>query len=241
MRVVAQAVNRRNMMIIITTIEEKLTLPLAVTYPLDITKTRMQMHGELARLSAIPMPHRGMLATKIGIIREEGVMGLWTGLTPAVLRQIIYSGIRLPLYEMIRKQLGRNPEGTFAVHKSVAASVTSGALAQLITSPTDLIKVSHGPASMLITRHLSGIDPLLLDSAADGGKTRPAGAAAPVHWHVAYFLYDSPRAWHPWAVARVCAEHAGGMALTTDAWSHSGGWRFLPACCSREHGGIDDV
>ena len=112
-----------------------------MTYPLDITKTRMQIHGELARHSKVPMPHRGMLATKIGIIREEGVMRLWTGLTPAVLRQIIYSGIRLPLYEMIRKQLGRNPDGTFALHKSVAAGMTSGALSQLIASPTDLIKV----------------------------------------------------------------------------------------------------
>ena len=113
----------------------------AVTFPMDITKTRMQIHGEIARHSKTPMPHRGMFATMVGIVREEGLLRLWKGLPPAVLRQVFYSGIRIPLYELIRSQLKRNPDGTFALYKAVISGSLSGAIAQFIASPTDLVKV----------------------------------------------------------------------------------------------------
>eukprot|EP00072_Mus_musculus_P071411 XP_017173174.1 PREDICTED: mitochondrial uncoupling protein 4 isoform X10 [Mus musculus] len=61
------------------------------TFPLDLTKTRLQMQGEaaLARLgdgAVDSAPYRGMVRTALGIVQEEGFLKLWQGVTPAIYR-----------------------------------------------------------------------------------------------------------------------------------------------------------
>lgn len=111
-----------------------------VTYPLDLTKTRLQIQGEMEK---IPKDHhRGMLKTALGIVREEGIAKLWRGVTPAIYRHVIYSGIRIVSYENLRDRvLKKETDGTFPLWKSALGGVTSGAFAQFCASPTDLIKV----------------------------------------------------------------------------------------------------
>lgn len=61
----------------------------AVTYPLDLTKTRLQIQGEFStKLSGKAVPYRGLFATLLGIAREEGFLNLWQGVSPAVIRHI---------------------------------------------------------------------------------------------------------------------------------------------------------
>lgn len=65
----------------------------SVTFPLDLTKTRLQVQGEVAVLrheaaASQAVPHRGMLRTLAGIVREEGWRQLWHGGTPAIYRHI---------------------------------------------------------------------------------------------------------------------------------------------------------
>ncbi|XP_020625395.1 mitochondrial uncoupling protein 4-like [Orbicella faveolata] len=122
------------------------TVAETVTFPLDITKTRLQIQGE--RASTVPsttaanVPYRGMVRTAVGIVEEEGLRNLWSGVTPAILRHIVYTGSRMTAYEFLRnKVLKRNPDGKFALWKSVIAGMTAGAFGQLIASPTDLVKV----------------------------------------------------------------------------------------------------
>ncbi|GLH04718.1 Mitochondrial uncoupling protein 4C [Gryllus bimaculatus] len=119
-----------------------------VTYPLDLTKTRLQIQGERAALvaagpagEASKGAYRGMLRTAAGIAREEGPLCLWRGVTPAIYRHVVYSGIRIVTYEQLRDGVfKREPGGAFPV-KSAISGVTSGALAQFVASPTDLVKV----------------------------------------------------------------------------------------------------
>lgn len=83
-----------------------------------------------------------MFKTGLGIVREEGVLKLWTGFTPAIWRHIIYSGSRMLLYEKLRDDVfHKNLDGTFTIWKSVIAGVTAGATAQFLSSPADLVKV----------------------------------------------------------------------------------------------------
>ncbi|KAI5723134.1 hypothetical protein M8J76_001747 [Diaphorina citri] len=114
-----------------------------VTYPLDLTKTRLQIQGEAASQATNgdkKLPHRGMVKTGLGIIREEGVSKLWRGVTPALYRHVVYSGCRIVTYEKIRASMSKNRDGTFPVWKSAISGVSSGALAQFLSSPADLVK-----------------------------------------------------------------------------------------------------
>uniref|UniRef100_A0AAY4AVH3 Mitochondrial uncoupling protein 4 n=2 Tax=Denticeps clupeoides TaxID=299321 RepID=A0AAY4AVH3_9TELE len=118
-----------------------------VTFPLDLTKTRLQIQGEAAARQrgsggAAPGAYRGMIRTAWGIAREEGPRKLWQGATPAIYRHIVYSGGRMLAYEQFREsRVGRNEDGSFPLWKAVFGAVLSGALGQFLASPTDLVKV----------------------------------------------------------------------------------------------------
>jgi solute carrier family 25 uncoupling protein 27 len=114
------------------------TIAETVTYPLDLTKTRLQIQGEGSRKSAA---YRGMVRTAYGIA-TEGLLKLWQGVTPAIYRHFVYSGCRMGFYEWIRDNLlGKNPNGTYSLWKASLSGLSAGAAAQFIASPTDLIKV----------------------------------------------------------------------------------------------------
>ncbi|KAL2095598.1 hypothetical protein ACEWY4_007746 [Coilia grayii] len=118
-----------------------------VTFPLDLTKTRLQMQGEAAaRRSGVGSraqpTYRGMVRTAIGIAREEGPLKLWQGVTPAIYRHVVYSGGRMLAYEQLRESvLGRNADGSFPLWKAVVGGMVAGAVGQFLASPTDLVKV----------------------------------------------------------------------------------------------------
>jgi len=121
-----------------------------VTYPLDITRTRLQIQGEkLAQQQQQQQQqqqhkgtnHRGMFRTMFGIIKEEGLMKLYQGLPPALLRHVIYTGSRLQIYEFFRGHLMARTEGEmFPVWQAALCGVTAGAGGQFLASPTDLVK-----------------------------------------------------------------------------------------------------
>lgn len=115
-----------------------------VTYPLDLTKTRLQIQGEQATKLELSthQPYRGMIKTVIGIVKEEGVQKLWQGVTPAIIRHIVYTGCRMSVYEILRENVFlKNPDGTFPVWKAGCCGMVSGMISQFLASPTDLVKV----------------------------------------------------------------------------------------------------
>ncbi|XP_067098375.1 mitochondrial uncoupling protein 4 [Osmerus mordax] len=123
-----------------------------VTFPLDLTKTRLQIQGEVAAGQAAggggggrgggQLPYRGMMHTALGIVREEGPFKLWQGVTPALYRHIVYSGVRMVTYEQLRESvLGRSADNSFSLWKAVLGGMLAGALGQFMASPTDLVKV----------------------------------------------------------------------------------------------------
>ena len=70
----------------------------SVTFPLDTTKTRMQLQvkkgsGIAGRVS--------FLETALATARLEGIQGFYRGLSPAVLRHVVYSGVRITAYEQV--------------------------------------------------------------------------------------------------------------------------------------------
>jgi len=118
------------------------TVAETVTYPLDLTKTRLQIQGEVLTSSGHSSPYRGMFRTAYGIATEEGFLKLWQGVTPAIYRHIVYTGCRMTFYEFIRENLlGKNEDGSFPLWKAIIGGMSAGACAQFLASPTDLVKV----------------------------------------------------------------------------------------------------
>ncbi|CCD68613.1 UnCoupling Protein (mitochondrial substrate carrier) [Caenorhabditis elegans] len=106
-----------------------------VTYPLDITKTRLQ-------IARNKFTKGGMVQVTYDIIRREGAMALWTGVAPAITRHYIYTGIRMGAYEQIRLlTFNKEVEKSFPLWKSMLCGAFSGLIAQFAASPTDLVKV----------------------------------------------------------------------------------------------------
>jgi len=112
------------------------------TFPLDLTKTRLQIQGEVTSNShARVVSKNGMFRTVIGVVNQEGVFRLWRGVQPAVYRHLIYSSIRIVAYEQFREFLGRSIDGSFPVWKAALSGAMAGAVGQFFASPMDLVKV----------------------------------------------------------------------------------------------------
>jgi len=108
-----------------------------VTNPLDVLKVRLQT-AEHAGARA-----RGLARTAAAIAREEGVGAFWRGMSPAVVRAVLYGGCRLGLDE---PALGAycaargDDERAPRVSTRLFAGATSGALAAAALNPTELLK-----------------------------------------------------------------------------------------------------
>jgi solute carrier family 25 uncoupling protein 27 len=97
-------------------------------------KTRMQTANANER--------RGALRTLVGVVRDEGPRQLYNGLGPAWVRQFVYSGTRVVVYEAMREDiLGRNPDGSFPLWKGMLSAMFAGFTGQFLASPADLVKV----------------------------------------------------------------------------------------------------
>ncbi|XP_044253546.1 mitochondrial uncoupling protein 4 [Tribolium madens] len=116
-----------------------------VTYPLDLSKTRLQIQGEVANTKDAKMvkaPYRGLFRTAVGIVTEEGFLKLWQGVHAALYRHLFYSGTRIVTYKHLKdKFFDSSTEQYFPVWKSALCGVSAGAFAQYIASPADLLKV----------------------------------------------------------------------------------------------------
>ena len=119
------------------------------TFPADLLKTRLQLAGQQAAGGA--SRPAGLAATAASIVRTEGLLGLYAGLAPAVLRHVPYTGIRVLAFEQLRglaqqrlllqQQHPSAPPPRLPLLASLAIGLTAGGLGQLVAVPADLIKV----------------------------------------------------------------------------------------------------
>lgn len=132
------------------------------TNPVDVIKVRMQLAGMPSYNLTGGSQMLGVLGTAKCLLRQEGLGGAYLGLTPSILRELSYSGLRMGLYEHVREQLassfhtrrqGSSLEGqTLAPKQSplfvkVLAGAITGAFGAALANPLDLIKVRMQGAS----------------------------------------------------------------------------------------------
>jgi len=78
-------------------------------YPVELTKTRLQLQGEPGFGAGRKFGFFGMMRH---IARTEGVLGLYAGFSPGLARHIPYTGFRMVGYEARsrRRALRRVPQ-----------------------------------------------------------------------------------------------------------------------------------
>ncbi|XAR65217.1 hypothetical protein NMG60_11009258 [Bertholletia excelsa] len=119
------------------------------TFPIDMTKTRLQLHGE-SFSSARPA---SAVSVATEIVRREGPLGLYKGLSPAVIRHLFYTPIRIVGYEHLRNIFVPSDRSASLSNKAIVGGV-SGVIAQVIASPADLIKVRMQADGRMVSQGL---------------------------------------------------------------------------------------
>lgn len=107
----------------------------AVTHPLDVIKVRLQMQLAGQRGNLVGM---GTIFTQM--VEREGPRSLYLGFAPALIRSVIYGGLRLGLYEPC-KYVCSYAFGSTNFAFKFASGVIAGALATALTNPTEVLKV----------------------------------------------------------------------------------------------------
>jgi len=105
------------------------------TFPMDTAKTRLQIQGTSVQ-------YKGAFHTIRTVISEEGILALYKGLSPALLRQAVYGTIKFGMYytakDVYFALYPNNPESNIV---NLCCAIFAGSVSSAIANPTDLVKV----------------------------------------------------------------------------------------------------
>lgn len=145
----------------------------ALTFPIDIVKTRLQLQGEMQKRTSTT----GAFRTAAQIIRQEGIGGLYAGVSPAVMRHIPYSGTRIMVFESLRSGMPLPLDSTvLATVTKMGMGLVAGATGQFIAVPADLVKVRMqadgrlvAAGQLAVPRYTGMLDAMRKITAQEGG------------------------------------------------------------------------
>lgn len=111
-----------------------------VTHPLDLVKVRLQ--------TRVPSAPKTSLSTISFIFRNEGPLGLYNGLSAALLRQLTYSTVRFGVYEDLKLRFTPPPDPStpnkkpqLSLPRLIALSSLAGLLGGVAGNPADVLNV----------------------------------------------------------------------------------------------------
>ena len=159
-------------------------LATGATYPFDLIRTRLSAQPE-------PKVYRGMLHAGRQIVLQEGVLGLYQGLTPALVSVVPYMGIQFAAYEALKRNLrgfisnggiggrrenvaisgsneGRRGRSMAEILEHLTCGFLAGSISKLATLPLDVTKkrmqVSGAPSAIRQRLQPSYIQPSAKES-----------------------------------------------------------------------------
>mmetsp|Transcript_19948 Transcript_19948/g.60300 ORF Transcript_19948/g.60300 Transcript_19948/m.60300 type:complete len:306 (+) Transcript_19948:346-1263(+) len=132
-----------------------------LTLPLDTAKVRLQLQTKVLSSDGLGPRHskpkyRGPFQTVVKIISEEGFHAPFKGLVPGLHRQFLFTGVRLGMYEPVKRLLGGEGHGTETLAVKLGAAVLTSAAGISIAQPSDVVKVRFQAHSDLTARPYHG-------------------------------------------------------------------------------------
>jgi len=114
----------------------------AVANPTDLMKVRLQTDGMMkdAEGKLLPKRYKGMVDAFFSIIKEEGVLGLWTGVGPTMGRATALAAAELATYDEVKGQLKSKVGMTDGLPLTISTAFASGYVSTVASSPFDVVK-----------------------------------------------------------------------------------------------------
>ena len=115
-------------------------LATTIIQPLDLVKTRMQ---NAATLMGEEGKRRGgagggAFSVAAAVVREEGALGLYNGLSAALLRQLTYGTTRLGLYTLLFEAFAGEDGSPPPLHTKLALGMAAGACGAAVGTPAEV-------------------------------------------------------------------------------------------------------
>ncbi|XP_029454953.1 mitochondrial dicarboxylate carrier isoform X2 [Rhinatrema bivittatum] len=102
------------------------------THPLDLLKVHLQTQQE------VKMRMTGMA---FAVVRNDGFLALYNGLSASLCRQMTYSLTRFAIYETVRDKLARGSEGPLLFYQKVLLAALGGFTGGFVGTPADVVNV----------------------------------------------------------------------------------------------------
>ncbi|KAM4035189.1 mitochondrial glutamate carrier 2 [Anomaloglossus baeobatrachus] len=126
------------------------TCQVVVTSPMEMLKIQLQDAGRLAKqnvaaaagsAAAAASPQRpSALLIARGLLRSQGISGVYKGLGATLLRDVPFSIIYFPLFANINKLGQKSPHEKAPFYHSFIAGCVAGSVAAVAVTPLDVLK-----------------------------------------------------------------------------------------------------
>lgn len=103
-----------------------------VTHPLDLAKVRLQTASRPGQLLVLMIYH---------IVRSDGPLAIYSGLTASLLRQATYSTVRFGVYDHLKHMYELRYHHAPTTAALLPMSMASGALGGLVGNPSDVVNI----------------------------------------------------------------------------------------------------
>uniref|UniRef100_A0AAQ5YW93 Solute carrier family 25 member 10 n=1 Tax=Amphiprion ocellaris TaxID=80972 RepID=A0AAQ5YW93_AMPOC len=102
------------------------------THPLDLIKVHLQTQQEVKKR---------MLGMAIHVMKNDGVLALYNGLSASLCRQMSYSLTRFAIYETVRDMMGSTNKGPMPFYQKVLLGAFGGFTGGFVGTPADMVNV----------------------------------------------------------------------------------------------------
>ena len=122
---------------------------LVVTYPLDIVRTRLTatLFANKSMQNGNSVKSKSMVKTFVNIIRYEGVLGLYKGVTPSLIGAVPYEGIKFLSFDLFKASFTslelavlKTETSSISVLEKLVCGALAGATAGIVLYPNDTIR-----------------------------------------------------------------------------------------------------
>lgn len=103
-----------------------------ITHPVDLTKVHLQTQQEV-KMRGIQMV--------VKIVKSEGVLAMYNGLSASIGRQMTYSMTRFALYESVKNRIAPDSNQPMPFYQKILVAAGAGACGGFVGTPCDMINV----------------------------------------------------------------------------------------------------